>query len=135
MRITGAPRLSVSQTALQNGPTGLAAAVLDRVLHIGTGLAGEIELIETGLGWQTSEPRSRDTNRRAWVVSTSTASSRFEVCPRHGTPYDRRGRCGSPHCRKCEAEASVRYRRSHPGYQRPPLTEESGDYAATSGYG
>jgi hypothetical protein len=37
---------------------------------------------------------------------------------------ERRDRWGHPHCRKCEAEASVRYRRSHPDKRRPPLTEE-----------
>jgi hypothetical protein len=66
------------------------------------------------------------------VISTAEhrahhgAARRLEVCPRHGTPYERRDRLGRPHCRKCEAQASVRYRRSHPDLhkQRPPLTEE-----------
>jgi hypothetical protein len=48
---------------------------------------------------------------------------RQALCPRHGTPYDRRSTSG-PHCRKCEAEASARYRRNHPDFRRPPRTEE-----------
>jgi hypothetical protein len=51
-------------------------------------------------------------------------SLRLQICPRHQTPYDRRDRRGTPHCRKCEAAASARYRRNHPDKRRPPLTGE-----------
>jgi hypothetical protein len=48
---------------------------------------------------------------------------RQALCPRHGTPYDYLNVNGWNRCRKCEAEASARYRQRHPNKRRPPLTE------------
>ena len=102
-----------------------------------------------GKGHQSSDGRSpRPTDRSPTRTSTTRMPQRAlrrtgppgrdphgrpPSSPRHRTPprglpaprpaYDRRDRWGHPHCRKCEAEGIVRYRRSHPDYQRPPLTE------------
>jgi hypothetical protein len=48
----------------------------------------------------------------------------LEICPRHNIPYGRRSADGRPACLPCQTQASARWRRRHPDYRRPALTEE-----------
>jgi hypothetical protein len=52
------------------------------------------------------------------------AERRLEICPRHNIPYGRRSADGRPACLPCQTQASARWRRRHPDYRRPALTEE-----------
>jgi hypothetical protein len=74
-------------------------------------------------GAALNHPPGRDP-RTADHQAHHAQERRLELCSRHGTPYDRRDRWGRPRCRKCQAEATARWRRRHPEKQRPLLTDE-----------